>query len=267
MAFPVKINGVDIKTGLLLAFLGIGSAIADDSRLATLQLRHRLAEEVAALIQPLLGPYEAVIPNRDQLILKASPARIEEIRALLDQLDRSPHRLLITVSQDSRLSREAAGAGVQGQFGTDTEIEGHVYQLQGQDAGGQTQQVQTLEGHSAMIQAGVDIPVPVYGYGGVGIDYRPVGTGFKVTPRLAGDQVILDIDPWSDHLSRDQGGVIDTQSAHTQIRATLGEWVDIGGVAESTRREHSGGIGHSYSTRSQNRRLFLKVEDLDAGRP
>jgi hypothetical protein len=258
---------------LLLACLA-GSPVAADEQLTAFDIYHRPAEELAAIIQPLLGPFEAVIPNRNQLIVKASPEKTEEIRALLDQLDKSPHRLLITVVQGSNLSLESLDAGgqVQGRIGPDgtgVRLGGHAYRLEGRAAGGDAQQVQTLDGSAASIQIGSQIPVPApgyYGYGG-GIDYRPVTTGFSVTPRLLGDQVLLELDPWSERASRGQGGAVSIQSVHTQVKAALGEWVEVGGQTETTALQQGGFSGSTYATRSRENRTFLKVEDLDAGKP
>ena len=257
---------------LLLFSLAIRPAPADE-QLTAIDIYHRPAEELASIIQPLLGPSEAVIPNRNQLIVKASPEKISEIRALLDQIDKSPHRLLITVIQGGNQTLDALNAGAHIRGRVDSEggsagLGGHVYQLEGRDAAGTTQQVQTLDGNPATLQAGSQMPVPtpsIYGYGG--IDYRPVTTGFSVIPRLLGGQVLIEIDPWSDRPSRYQGGAISTQSAHTQIKAALGEWVEVGGQVETTTLEQGGFTGHTYATRSQENRTFLKVEDLDAGKP
>ncbi len=51
-------------------------------------------------------------------------------------------------------------------------------------------------------------------------------TGFEVTPRLVGQQVELDVAPWSDRFNNQ--GQIETQGANTTIRVNLGEWVDLG---------------------------------------
>ncbi|BBL76413.1 secretin N-terminal domain-containing protein [Methylomagnum ishizawai] len=259
---------------LLLCLAGQPAAWGyGDEVVTTIEVYHRPAEELAELIRPLLGPFETVVPARNQLILKASPERVGEIRSLLDQIDRSPHRLLITVIQGSNLSKDAldTGLGLQGRAGpggAGIGLGGHSYRLENRDAAGATQQVQTLDGAAASIQAGSQIPVPtqsMYGYGG--IDYRPVTTGFSVTPKLMGGQVLIDISPWSDRPSRDQGGVIATQGLHTQVKAALGEWIELGGQTETTTRESHGYTGHTYSTRSQDNRTFLKVEDLDAPSP
>jgi type II secretory pathway component GspD/PulD (secretin) len=257
---------------LLLAFLTTGSPWAAEQALSTIELRHRPAEELAPLIQPLLGPADVVIPNRNQLILKASPETIAEIRALLDQIDKSPHRLLIMVAQGSHLSGESlnAGARIQGRIDLNrpdhsgVDIRGHAYQSGGRNDTHATQQVQTLDGQSAVIQVGSQIPVP-HGYGG--IEYRAVTTGFAVTPRLAGSQVLIDVEPWSDRLGSGRSGVINTQSAHTQLKANLGEWVEVGGLMETSVQEQSGLANQGYSARDLDSRIFLKVEDLDAGKP
>ncbi len=270
---------------LRLAFIAIAvtvsNAPAAAQDLSTIELFHRPSDEMVPLIQPLLGPGDVVIPARDRLILKADPGKVEEIRDLVRQLDKSSHRLLITVTQGRDLSTEALNA--QGRLrgridlnrpaDSDIRIRGHLYQSEGRDSAGHTQQLQTLEGRSAYIEVGEQIPVPTQSYYGYGygysenIEYRPATTGFAVTPRLSGSEVIIELSPWSDRLSRDRFGVIDTQSAHTVIRAALGEWVEIGGQVETSVREESGLASRSYSTRSQQNRIFLKVEDLDAGKP
>lgn len=268
---------------LRLAFIAIaaGSATATAKDLSTIELHHRPPEEMVPLIQPLLGPSEVVIPARDSLILKAAPEKVEEVRDLVRQLDKSPHRLLITVTQGSDLSAEALNAQghLRGRMDLNHPVEpsvhfrGHIYQSEGRDSAGYTQRLQTLEGQSAQIAIGAQIPVPTQSYYGYGygysesIEYRPATTGFVVTPRLSGGEVILELSPWSDRLSRERFGVIDTQSAHTVIRAALGEWVEIGGLDETSMYEESGLVSRHYSTRSQQNRIFLKVEDLDAGKP
>jgi hypothetical protein len=257
---------------VLLVLLATRLSPASAADIAVIELRHRPAEELVPLIQPLLGPGDAIVPNNNQLILRADPATLREVRALLDQIDRSPHRLLISVAQGSATSGAAAGAGAQVRGRIDpgqgsrsgVDIRGGVYQSEGRDRTGTTQQVQTLDGQPAMIQMGAQVPVPS-GWGG--IQYQPVTTGFAVTPRLSGSRVMIAIEPWSDRFSRGRGGVIETQSARTQVTASLGEWVEIGGAVETSVREQSGLTGGGYSSGSRDSRILLKVEDLDAGKP
>jgi hypothetical protein len=256
----------------LVLLLAVQPAAADSRELATLELAHRLPEELVPLIRPLLDSAEAVVASGNLLIIRASPEKIAEIRALVGQLDRRPHRLLITVIQGSDLTAEALNAearlrGRAGPEGADIEIRGRIGQGERREATGDTQQVQTLEGRSAAIRIGAQMPLPgPYPYG-PGVEYRSLTTGFAVTPRLSGGDVTLDIEPWSDRPSRDYPGAIDTQGARTVIRAALGEWVEVGGGIETSTRDETGLTGRRFSSRSHAARIFLKVEDLDAGRP
>lgn len=270
---------------LLLGLFQACAAGAADRELATIELHHRLPEEIAAIIQPLLEPGDAVIPSRAGLIVKASPAKLAEINALVGELDQAQHRLMITVVQGMGLTREQldARANVRIQIDPrrpgDVQVggRGHLYQTETREAGESTQRIQTLEGQAAHIQSGEQIPLPTqyanpgYGYGGLilnqGIQYHDVSTGFAVTPRLTGDgRVNFDIAPWSDRLSRRGGGIIESQGARTTLQARIGEWVELGGEVGSNEQTESRLLGHSYSTRSDTRKIFIKVDDLDAGR-
>lgn len=256
---------------LLLALLAAGPLPADE--LAVIPLRQRPAEELVPLIRPLLGPSDAIVPNHNQLIVRASAATIADIRALLDQIDTRPHRLLISVAQGSQVSGESLGGGAQirGRIDLDhpddssADIRARINQSERLSITGGTQQVQTLDGSSAVIQMGTQVPAPSpYGYGS---GYLNATTGFAVTPRLAGNRVQIDIAPWSDRLEPGPGGVINTQGARTRLQAELGEWIEVGGMAETATREHSGLMGGGYASQSRDSRIFLKVEDLDAGQP
>ncbi len=56
-------------------------------------------------------------------------------------------------------------------------------------------------------------------------------SSFAVTPRLVGQQVLLDVSPWTDRASaRDQ---FDTQKVPSSFRINLGEWVELGGIHET----------------------------------
>jgi len=267
----------------LIATFGIQAA---DQELVTIELSHRLAEEMVPLIQPLLDPDEAVIPNHSLLIVRANPAKIAEIQTLLGQLDRRQHRLMVTVAQGSGLSLAVlnARAGLQAQIdprrpgGVQLSGRGHIYQTESRNVSDQTQRVQTLDGQPAIIRFGQEIPLPSqgivgYGYHGPiimvnpGIEYRQASTGFAVTPRVSGTDVIIEAAPWSDRISREGGGFIDTQGARTTIKATLGEWVEIGGQVETHSQSQGGILTHGYSTRTEANKIFIRVDDLDAGQP
>lgn len=266
------------RAALVFFVVAAAGVQGETAELATIQLRHRLPQEMAELVRPLLDPGETVIAAPSGLIVKASLPRLQEINTLVQELDQKQHRLMITVAQGRGLTREAldaraeVGIGV-GSRGGAVSGRGHVYGTESLDSREQTQQVQTLDGQAANIRFGEQIAVPqggvAYGYPGApvtinqGIEYRDVTTGFSVLPRLTGGEVVLEISPWSDRISRGGVGSISTQAADTTLRASLGEWIEIGGQVESLNRQAGGLIAHSYSTRSDASRIYIKVDDLD----
>jgi hypothetical protein len=268
---------------VLMLLLALSPAAAEETGLAYIPLKHRLAEETADLVRPLLGEGEVVIPNRSQLIVKASPRKLEEIRALVDQLDTSPHRLLITVVQGAGLSLRSLNAQLKMDAHTESaapdarthSVGGHLYQLQSGETGTHVQRVQTLEGKAAYIQFGEERPIPsqsISAYGNriivtQGIVHREISTGFAVIPRLVGAKAVLELLPWSEQASRSGSGAIDTQSAATTVEADLGVWTAIGGQVDASASSETAPLSNFYALGAGERKIFLKIDDLDAKRP
>ena len=258
----MKITLRFLLSALLLA--GMSLAVAGQD-IAVIQLRNRPAEDLQPLLLPMLNGNDSLVPNHMQLIIKADPATIREIRGLVEQLDRRPHRLLVSIAQGTNITAESLNAGIGVGTGPHSgiRVQGGITASGRQGASRASQAVQTLDGQPAMIQAGEDVPVRQhYGYGYGGVFYEPVTTGFAVTPRLVGqDEIEIAVTPWSDHFNQ---GVISTQSASTRVRAPLGAWVEIGGLSQS---RASSGYGPSYASRQESGHIFVKVDDQDAGQP
>lgn len=265
---------------LTILFLTHTGLSARQQVLEIIQLSHRPAQEMVNVIRPILNEDEAAIARGFQLIVKVSPARLEEIRRLIRQLDTSVHRLMITVLQGKDFTVDELNArarvrvriGDRNSGGSGVSARGHYYQTESEGTLDATQKIQVLEGNPALIKIGKEHPVPYYSayrYGNQavvqgGIDYREATTGFSVVPRLAGQQVILQISPWSDQRSALGNGIIETQRAQTTLRAALGEWVEIGGQVETESFDETGTLSKVRRTRKQNNRIFVMVTDLDA---
>ncbi len=263
----------------LLAFVFV--ALAEDATLETIALGHRPAEEMAELIRPLLDEGDAVIASRGQLIIKASPVKLAEIRALVEQLDKPLHRLMITLVQGNGLSVEWLAARVNKArlSGEAPQVMsggsgGHVYRLQANETGTHIQRVQTVAGKAAYIEFGEERPVlrqSIAQYGNRLIvapdaSYRKTTSGFAVTPQLVGKDIVLELSPWSRQVNRAGGGVIDTQSAAMTLRAALGEWVELGGQVELGSPDQTSPQAKNYALGVGKHKIFLKVDDLDAER-
>lgn len=235
----------------LAALLGASAlALQAQQALEIIPLRHRTVEQVLPALQPLLEPGAALSGSRGQLFLRASPANAAEIKRALETIDRPSRRLQISVRFDEaqeRDRRDIGASGTVGRRGSRVDITAEDRRTSAAER--VDQRLQVLEGSRAWIQAGESRPIPVPG-GGVVLQDRV--SGFEVIPRFAGGQVELEL------LSQRP-----TAQAATTITARLGEWVEVGAVAQSTARDDRG-IASSASRRgSETRRVWLKVEALD----
>lgn len=238
----------------LLAMLGACIALhAAAQTLEVIPLRHRTAEQLIPALRPLLEPGGVLTGQSGQLIVRASPRNIAEIRGALEALDRPLRRLEIRVRFDDALAASRQALGVRGEA---TDREARV-ELRAHDSDSTAQQVleqriQVLEGGRAFISTGESRPIPQRQYiqtpAGVlsqqTIVIQEAQSGFEVVPRLVGDAVFLD-------------------TASGSVRTRLGEWTELGGAASERSRE-TGGIGAaSRSAGSVSRRVWLRVEALD----
>jgi type II secretory pathway component HofQ len=257
---------------LLLLFIAPAMTLAE-SVVEVISVYNRPASEIQPLLMPLLESTDQIVANGDSLIVKTTPERLQTITKLIRKLDNPLNNLLITViqSRDTTAAQLNAGIGfdinIQPQNLTDSRgrVDGYYNQSQGRNSNQNTQTIRTLEGVPAHIKAGNVYPISTYqayqdGYGYPGVtrstQFVEATTGFEVTPRLVGQQVILDVSPWSDTLNAQ--GQFQTQEANTSIRANLGEWVDLGNVDESA--QSSGNTPFAYNRQSGQNNLHILVK-------
>ncbi|MBM7061778.1 secretin [Pseudomonas sp. UL073] len=245
-----------------------------------IQLNYRTADDILPVAQSMLGYDGRVSAYGNQLVVNASPEKIQELRELLQQLDTQPRRLLISVDTSDSNHMNEQGYRVDGSASAgNIEIHSGRGEVNGRDQvrvirrstssrDGGTQQVQATEGYPALIQVGQSVPLTttsVGPYGGVYNDtqYRDVTRGFYVTARVSGENVQVTIDTNNDRLSRSQSGAVDVQGTSTRVSGRLGEWLTIGGASQSN-QSSQGGFLQQYSTRgSDDTTIRLKVDALD----
>lgn len=248
---------------LLLAGLLPMQLWADSIQL--IQLHNRPAEEIIPLIQPMLRGDEAISGQGDQLILRALPDTLGKVRRLLNELDRAPRTLIVSVrssAEDLHSGEHAQGRIVVGPDGT--MIQGSAGAREYNTGRNGTQRLRVLEGQTARMRVGEDTaitePALVPYQGGIAVvpSTRVQGTGrwLSVTPRLQGQQVLLDIAPEEAYADPRHPRTLDVQQISTQVIAPLGEWVPLGGV-DSTETRAS---GWSASTRERTSQVWVKVE-------
>lgn len=277
-----------------LLALGPVSAWADATVTEVIALRSRTVDEVLPIVRPLVEPEGTVSGISGQLVVRATPDKLAALKQVLQTIDRPARQLVISVTQDAELVRREREAAIYGSVGgADARVtvpppgrpprEGIVVQGGGGDdfvrgqaverdiasAGRASQRLRVLEGNEAFIQAGESRPVRerqvIETPTGTRViettQYVDAGTGFYVRPQVSGERVTLTIRTARDRFTGDRRGSIETQSVNTQVSARLGEWVEIGGVAEQGARSSSGILQRGSTNVDERRAVFLKVEE------
>lgn len=285
-----------VFSALLLAGL-LATGAAAQTTVEVIQLRYRQADQLIPVLQPLLGRDASISNFQNQLVIRATPAEMAQVKSVLASLDTPPRRLLITVRQNADVTGNRSNVEIFGSVGNDqarvtvpgsgSREGGSVVLRDGDDRLGaravdtwQTgnertgQTVQVLEGYTAFIRAGESRPVRnrqvvrtmVNGQWVDRVvettDYRDATTGFNVRPRLQGDRVTLDIDPQRETFDDQRRGAVNVQRVATTVSGRLGEWMDLGGISEE-RSDNRSDILNSRSARSSDQRgVQVKVEVL-----
>jgi hypothetical protein len=269
---------VKLLSGIVLVLV-LPQAAADS--LEVIELRHRNAEDLIPLLSPLLEGQGVVTGRGHQLIVRVGHEQLEQLQAVLLELDVPQTQLVISVRRQNQgeatwSSAELSGAidlGREGRLSIDHGFPGEGARIG--IAGGNTrrdehlmQQIQVVDGGEAYIEVGEVVPLQeryivrdgrrVREY--TSTDYQPLTTGFYVSPRLQGERVTLEISP---HQRRATGtGRIITQSLATTVSGRLGEWLPVAvSDTQDTARDHALPRRDRETVRDE-RRILLKVETV-----
>lgn len=265
---------------LLLASLLLSVSLVAQAASEVIALSYRTADDMLAVAQSVLGSEGRVTAYGNQLIVNATPAKITELRTLINQLDVQPKRLLISVDTNDSSQQNDRGYQVDGSASVGgVDIEAGQGEVNGRDQvriirrstanrSGGTQQIQTTEGYPALIQVGQSVPLTSTSIGPYGqvynqTQYRNVTQGFYVTATLSGDIVHVSISSNNDKLSQSQSGAIDIQSTDTRVSGRLGEWISVGGVNQQSQGDQRGFLQKHSTEGSQDMSMRLKVEAQD----
>lgn len=283
--------------GLAIALLCFAPLAGAQTTVEVVPLKYRKSEQVIPVLQPLLGRDSSVTGFQNQLVIRATPAELAQVKRVLADIDTAPKRLLITVRQDADFDRDRREAELSGSIGNDNaritvpgsrsqsggnvvlrdgddRLRGRVVDSQRSGSSSTQQSIHVLEGYSAFIRVGESRPVrsrqvvrtvvdgQIVDRVVEGTEYRNADTGFSVVPRVQGTMVTLDIDPQREVFESGRRGTVNTQRVVTTVTGRLGEWMDLGGVDESRSDGQSTLLGRSSSSSSERRGVQVKVEEV-----
>jgi hypothetical protein len=284
---------------LAMAFLCLVLAMPAGAQttVEVVPLKYRKSEQVIPVLQPLLGRDSSISGFQNQLVIRATPAELAQLKRILADIDIAPKRLLITVRQDVDADRGRREAELSGSIGGDNtriivpgsgsnsggnvvfrdgddRLRGRIVDTQRSSSSSTSQSIQVLEGSSAFIRVGESRPVrsrqvvrtvvngQIVDRVVEGTDYRDASTGFSVVPRVQGNIVTLDIDPQRETFEDGRRGAVNVQRVVTTVSGRLGEWMDLGGANESRSDSQSVLLGRSSTSSSERRGVQVKVEEL-----
>lgn len=248
---------------LLGAILAVNAATAQDS-LYHFELEHTTAEALIPVLSQILDDDEAVTGQGMLLIVRADAAKAAQLETLIHKLDKPLAPLLISVRRgidvvsrnqeiDSDIrydNRDSAQTAIQ--------IRGGLRHSTNDENAEQS--VRSYDGGVVAISTGELVALPTVTLWRPGLMYQELSRGFVVRARLAGQQVLLDVDVRNDHLD---SGQINTGNLSTTVTAELGHWTYLSGT-ESVDRVTGHANAAVYRTRSgTGEAVYIRVDRLD----
>ena len=282
------------RFGSALALLAFSLVTrADLMVMEVVPLKHRLAADLLPTLRELVIEGGTVSGLDRQLVIRTTPANLADLKHVLAGLDTRQRQLRIVVRQNvqdatqqaadqlaARLrvgtSDVALGASGPGDApGAAISVAGEhagasieSYRTQGQDDLASTHFVSAIEGTPAYIATGQAVPLPqtsalVTPYGAnvqQSLDYHNVGSGVYVTARLAGEEVTLEISPYSEQIDRRGGGMIAERKVNTVVRGRLGAWLPLGGATSASHDQRGSELTRTAHAQSAAYEVWVKVE-------
>jgi len=269
------------------------AAHAQQTVLEVIDLKYRSADQIVPMLKPLLAPGGTISSLQNRVIVRTTPQNLAELHKVLDAVDTVPKRLVISVRQEAGGTGITSEAEVSGSIGTgdarvtvpgsrnrpgdtvvirqgDNVVRGRVQSSQSATTNRDVQTVQVLEGNEATIRIGQSVPIrsssvtrtPQGTQIAESVEHRDADTGFRVRPRVRGDQVTLEISTRSDAQVNPSSQTLNIQRVDTVVSGRLGEWIEIGGIDQSRPQTDNGSISRRSGSASDDRKVFLKVEKL-----
>ena len=154
-------------SGVLISICLIASPVLAQS-LEVIDLRYRTAPKVIPVLQPLLDQGGALTGQDYKLFVRTSAGNLRQLRAALEQIDRKPNQLMVSVRDAARNRRFSANGH---RSAARSAIAAPTYLVRATDSNvhdrsGGVASVQVIEGNSAMISSGSEVPIVTSVIGG-----------------------------------------------------------------------------------------------------
>lgn len=262
------------KAWMILVILSSWAMMVMAQQIEVITPKGALPEELAPLVRQVLQPGETVKVFRNQLIVDASPASLQRVQELLEEVDRPARNLLIQVSDSVTGTDRNQRIHASGTVGSDDVRVSVNERPHGDDhlhvriddsrtdaRASIQQQVRAVEGYPAFIAQGQQAPTSVVDmYGRTVVVAQEANQGFFATVRLQGGDVFIDIATSHDSLGDTQ---VNTRRTHTTVSGRLGEWIPLSGMATQSASDSSGIGQRGSANAAASGTLSLRVTLAD----
>ncbi|MBT8446931.1 MAG: hypothetical protein HKO62_00530 [Gammaproteobacteria bacterium] len=288
---PLYLPRTVFAAAMALAIAAVTLPAANAAGLEIITLKHRPADQLIPIIEPLVEAGGTITGRDNKLFIKTSDENLADLQRIVAELDTRLRVLRISVRQDrsNRTLRDEQGLSARVRDGdvaarlpdtgtrsgasvTWRDDDGRVRyrNLSTRDATDSyaDQFVRAVEGQPAFIAIGQSVPLanrgfagnPYYGGWVDSIEYRDVGTGFYVTPRLNGDAVNVAISPYTEKLR--PGGRIDFSQTDAVVSGRLGEWLPLSGTTRTSRDAGTANLTSTRHKASDNFQVWIRVDEV-----
>jgi hypothetical protein len=256
---------------LMLIVSSLAFADGRDTEIYTLPLKHTTANEILPKIQPFIPENATLQGYQNILILRSDRATWEEVQAILANIDAPLQSLIITVvrGQSGRLVQRAAQDRIDIELGDTNEVNATISRWSTERDNHQAGQYRArgIAGEPVAISLGEDSPQNEHlifiGPNGVylrnSVNYISTANGFQAITNVYADQrVKVEIHPFFSKLSGSDRTITKTE-ALTTLMGELGEWIELGHIAEHAAIDTQG-YNRYHSDGDTTESIYLKVE-------
>lgn len=269
---------IRILAGILVLFLASFSLLAGQNEFKMITLKHRFAEDILPVVQPMVGESGTANAMDNHLIIRTTPDRMAVIEQVVSKLDVARRNIRIEISHENNLRTDDSRAAVSGRghVGNGEIVIGNnpprrsgarVEIGQGRSRTSQrgSEFVTVMDGAHAFIRVGQSVPYTQqwavftqrYAHLQQTTEFQDITTGFAVRPRSIGDEVEVQIMPRIARLN--SSGFIDFEELATTVRLKPGEWFDLGGTMGSRDEVSRAILSSASTTASESTGLMIRV--------
>ncbi|MFK5986652.1 MAG: hypothetical protein QM479_14680 [Pseudomonadota bacterium] len=236
---------------------------------------HKKATTIKQQLSPLFKGQASFSAKGYQLIIKASPSVINEIRHLLKQIDSPLQNLLIQVANQKTIDQQLKKNS--GSYKSHKQQRGSVKITSTENISNRKNhgiyQARSVEGNWVTIYTGKEVPYYISNYYQTPqTQFKKITSGFEAKAELKNkNQVVIYIRAQNSQQNKNYAEVINSSSIETTISGNLNQWISIGQIAQDNKQNQQqygvqygskkAGTAIQYNNRSQasQENYYIKV--------